>query len=109
MKMNKQLENEELFDSSNAVSQFLKDGKHYVNGGNILCNFIEGNNQFELEVFIEFKSHIPSYNLTNDVFLTYGLCNPIWSAHKLLKWDDETKELIIDVSNRKTKRLKRIN
>ncbi|MEI6752921.1 MAG: hypothetical protein WCK78_07115 [Paludibacter sp.] len=107
--MNKRLKGEELYDSFDSVKQFLMDGKYLVNGGNVSCYFIEGSNQIKLEVFIELKSHIPSYNLTNDVFLSYGLYNPIWSAYKLLKWDDETKELIIDVSNRKTKRLKRIN
>ena len=102
------LEKNELLNSCEAVRQFLIDGKKLINGGNIPCLFIEGSQKTETEIFIVFVHHIPSYNLDDDVFKSYGIRNPIWSAYKLLKWDSKNKELIIEVNQNQEIRLKRI-
>lgn len=102
------LNDKDKYDSYNAVKQFLIDGKRFHKGGNIPCYFIEGTRQTESEISVELISAVPSYNLNDDIFLSYNLRNPIWSAYKLLKWNNETKELIIEVNKHKTIKLKRI-
>jgi hypothetical protein len=102
------LNEEEIAASCEAVRQFLIDGEKFINGGNIPCLFIEGSQKNETTINIQFAHHIPSYNLDDDVFKSYGLRNPIWSAYKLLKWDSIDKELIIEVNQYQEIRLKRI-
>lgn len=80
----------------------------FVNGGNISCYFIEGFQRTETVIHIDFIYHIPSYKLDDDVFKSYGLRNPVWSAYKLLKWDESNRELIIEVDQYREIRLKRI-
>lgn len=102
------LNEREKSDSCEAVRQFLLDGEKFVNGGNIPCYFIEGSQRTATVIYIEFIYHIPSYNLDDVVFRSYGLRNPIWSAYKLLKWDENDGELIIEVDQYREIRLKRI-
>jgi hypothetical protein len=101
------LQENEKSSSCEAVRQFLIDGEKFVNGGNISCYFIEGSKRTETVIHIEFVYHIPSYNLDDEVFKSYGLRNPIWSSYKLLKWDEQNKELIIEVDQYREIRLKR--
>jgi hypothetical protein len=74
------LNEEEILDSCEAVRQFLIDGEKFVNGGNIPCYFIEDSQRTETVIHVEFIYHIPSYNLDDDVFKSYGLRNPVWSG-----------------------------
>jgi hypothetical protein len=98
----------EILNSCEAVRQFLIDGEKFINGGNIRCLFIEGSQITETNINIAFVHHIPSYNIDDDVFKSYGLRNPIWSAYKLLTWDSTNKELIISLNQYQEIRLKRI-
>lgn len=103
------LSEKEKLESCEAVRQFLIDGEKFTNGGNIPCLFIQGTQRSEKQMRIEFINHIPSYNIDDDVFKSYGLRNPIWSAYKLLKWDSIDRELIIEIPDQRTEiRLKRI-
>lgn len=100
-------ENEKI-DSFNAVKQFVLDGEKFANGGNVPCYFIEGSQRTETVIRVDFIHHVSSYNLDYDIFKSYGLRNPVWSVHKLLKWDGHSKELIIEVDQYREIRLKRV-
>ncbi len=98
----------EKSNSFEAVRQFLVDGRKFIHGGNIPCYFIEGDQKVETTITISHVYHVPSYNLDDDVFKSYGLRNPIWSAYKLLEWDNVMKELVIKIDKHREIRLKRI-
>lgn len=102
------LKEDEILESCEAVRQFLIDGEKFINGGNIPCMFIEGIQKNITTISISFIYHIPSYNLDDETFKSYGLRNPLWSAYKLLKWDAVSKELIIEIKQHQEIRLKRI-
>ena len=71
------LNEQQISESCEAVRQFLVDGEKFINGGNIPCLFIEGSQKTETTIIVQFVHHIPSYNLDDDVFKSYGLRNPI--------------------------------
>lgn len=102
------LDEREILDSYKAVRQFLIDGEKFINGGNIPCMFIENSQKTKTTISISFIYHIPSYNLDDEVFKSYGLRNPIWSAYKRLKRNSPLKELIIKINQHQEIRLKRI-
>jgi hypothetical protein len=102
------LKKDEIVDSFEAVREFLFDGERFSNGGDIPCYFIERRQRTETTISIEIIDSIPSYNLHDEVFKSYGLRSPIWSAYRLFKWDAQNKELIIEVNEYQEIRLKRV-
>lgn len=102
------MEDNEKLASYEAVRQFLIDGEKLINGGNVPCIINEGTNENETIIYVEHVQHVPSYNLSHDIFKSYNLRNPLWSAYYLLKWDSNDKELIIEIDQHRDIRIRRI-
>jgi hypothetical protein len=107
--MDQMLNQNDKLASFLAVRQFLFDGEKFANGGLIPCYWIERGQKTRSNISISLIDHIPSYNLDDGTFKSYGLRNPIWSAYKLLEWDESNRELIIGIDQYREIRLKRIN
>lgn len=95
------LTNEQVMDSYSAVRSFLQEKSlNPVNRNVINCNIRIGRQNSYNDDF-ECIDHQMTYILHSDTFKANRYYKPVWSAYHLFIWDKISRELSVEIENKK--------
>ncbi len=100
------LNSDKVQDSFYAVASFLESAKmEKITRNEFVCNFKVLHptpQRFQDKIEFECRDCLnnPSYIINSDSFKGLGYHRPVWSSYSLFSWDENTKELSVNLNDK---------